>query len=239
MRMNWMIAALVAALAAAGCSGPAKPGTPGSTYNKAQQPAGTTQQQGQAPAAPAQPKTVNGKPQWPAPPKMEIDVNKQYTATLKTSLGEIKIELWPKESPQGVNNFVFLARQGFYDGLTFHRVIKSFMIQGGDPVGNGTGGPGYRFAEELPPKHSYEKGIVAYARTQAPNSQGSQFFICNGPDCAKFLDPQPNYTQFGKVVAGLDVLDKLSSVEVVMAGEPTPSKPKTPPVIEKVTIDEK
>jgi cyclophilin family peptidyl-prolyl cis-trans isomerase len=101
------------------------------------------------------------------------------------------------------------------------------------------GGPGYTFAEELPPKHSYDPGIVAMARTTAPNSQGSQFFICNGPVCKASLDSHPDYTQFGKVVAGMDIVQKLSAVAVTTGGDGNQSKPTTPPVIEKVTIDEK
>lgn len=234
MRMRWMAMVLAATMLVAGC-GAAKQ-NPANNYKQAapQKPAATGQQ-GQTQT----PTPATGKKTWSEPPATQIDVTKQYFATVKTSLGEIRIELWPKESPKAVNNFVFLARQGFYDGTTFHRIIKDFMIQGGDPAGNGTGGPGYHFAEELPPKHSYEPGIVAMARTSQPNSQGSQFFICNGAGCARSLDPQPYYTQFGKVVAGMDVVAKLSAVEVVMAGESIPSKPKTPPVIEKVTIEEK
>lgn len=177
--------------------------------------------------------------QWSAPPAMQIDPAKTYHATVKTTKGDIRIELLAGESPKTVNNFVFLAREKFYDGVVFHRIIKGFMIQGGDPKGDGTGGPGYRFEEEVPAKHSYEPGILAMARTMQPSSQGSQFFICNGPTC-KNLDQQPIYTQFGKVVAGMDVVDKLSAVKVVAGGgEPTPSKPVEPPVIKTIIIEEK
>ncbi|MDB4896278.1 MAG: ppiB [Firmicutes bacterium] len=228
--------AVAATVLATGCGGATQP-NPAQNYAKDQKSGGSTPTPAPTPTPTPAPATT--AKQWTQPPAMEIDVNKQYFATMKTSLGDIRIELLPKETPKAVNNFVFLAKQGFYDGTTFHRIIKDFMIQGGDPKGNGTGGPGYTFAEELPPKHSYDPGIVAMARTSAPNSQGSQFFICNGPACKASLDPNPDYTQFGKVVAGMDVVDKISAVEVVMAGEQSPSKPKTPPVIEKVTIDEK
>lgn len=222
--------ALAGAVSVAGCGGATQP-NPGGNYGKEPKPAGSTPAPAPAPAT--------GSKQWNQPPAMQIDVNKQYFATMKTSMGDIRIELLPKETPKAVNNFVFLAKQGFYDGTTFHRIVKGFMIQGGDPQGNGTGGPGYNFEEELPPKHSYEQGIVAMARTDLPKSQGSQFFICNGPGCAASLDRNPNYTQFGKVVAGMDIVQKISAVEVTMGNDGAPSKPKTPPVIEKVTIDEK
>jgi cyclophilin family peptidyl-prolyl cis-trans isomerase len=180
----------------------------------------------------AAPKQATAQKKWDKPPEMQIDPNKKYTATIDTTAGKIVIELFPKEAPKTVNNFVFLAKQGFYDGVVFHRIIKGFMIQGGDPTGTGSGGPGYRFPDELPPKRSYTPGIVAMANA-GPNTNGSQFFICNGPTC-KNLDGKPDYTQFGQVVEGMDVLTKLSNVEVV--GE---SSPKTPPVIKTVVIEVK
>lgn len=167
---------------------------------------------------------------------MQIDPSQTYSAILETSMGRIKIELWAKEAPKTVNNFVFLARQGFYDGTTFHRIIKDFMIQGGDPLGDGTGGPGYRFEDELPVKHSYEPGIVAMANA-GPNTQGSQFFICNGPN-ARGLDTRPNYTQFGRVVEGMEVVLAISSVEVEANKWGELSKPKEPVVINRVTVEQ-
>ena len=178
----------------------------------------------------------NGKPQWKSPPAMQIDLSKRYFATLDTSMGRIRMELWAKEAPKTVNNFVFLAREGFYDGTTFHRIIKDFMIQGGDPLGDGTGDPGYRFEDELPVKHSYELGMVAMANA-GPNTQGSQFFICNGPN-ARGLDTRPNYTQFGQVVEGMDVVLAISSVEVEPNKWGELSKPKSPVVVNRVTIME-
>jgi peptidylprolyl isomerase len=174
--------------------------------------------------------------QWPAPPEMQIDPSKRYHATLKTSKGDVKIQLLADESPRTVNNFVFLAREGFYDGVKFHRVIRTFMIQTGDPTGTGAGGPGYRFADELPPKHSYEQGMVAMANA-GPNTNGSQFFICSGPD-ARSLDRYPNYTQFGRVVDGMDVVQQLASVPVGMSAHGERSKPQEEIVIESVTIEE-
>lgn len=174
--------------------------------------------------------------QWAAPPAMQIDPAKKYHATLKTNKGDIRIELLADESPVTVNNFVFLAREGFYDGVTFHRVIKPFMIQTGDPTGTGRGGPGYRFPDELPPKHSYEPGIVAMANA-GPNTNGSQFFICSGPQ-AKGLDSYPNYTQFGRVVAGMDVVEALASVRVGPSGMGEMSRPLEEVRIDTVTVEE-
>lgn len=174
---------------------------------------------------------------YSAPPKMTIDTNKKYFATLKTTKGDMKIELFAGESPKTVNNFVFLARAGFYDGVRFHRIMKDFMVQTGDPNGDGSGGPGYAFEDELPPKHSYEKGMVAMANA-GPDTNGSQFFICSGPEC-KFLDMMPNYTQFGRVVAGMDVLDRIASVPVGPSPFGEVSDPREEVRIESVVIEER
>lgn len=175
--------------------------------------------------------------QWAAPPAMQIDPSKKYYATLKTNKGDICIELLADEAPVTVNNFVFLAREGFYDGVKFHRVIKPFMIQTGDPTGTGRGGPGYRFADELPPKHSYEPGIVAMANA-GPNTNGSQFFICSGPQ-AKGLDSYPHYTQFGRVVEGMDVVEALASVPVGLSAMGEMSRPLEEVRIDTVTVEER
>jgi len=141
--------------------------------------------------------------QWTSAPQMQIDPKKQYTATIATNRGEIVIELYPQVAPKTVNNFVFLAQQGFYDGVTFHRVIRDFMIQGGDPTGIGSGGPGYRFEDEVrnnPLKH--ETGVLSMANA-GPNTNGSQFFITHSPQ------PHLNgkHTVFGKVVSTMDVVN--------------------------------
>jgi len=143
--------------------------------------------------------------QWDNPPDMQIDVDKNYLAVIETSKGSIEIELYPQYAPKTVNNFVFLAREGFYNDVSFHRVISDFMIQGGDPKGTGRGGPGYRFADEFegnPLKH--EKGVISMANA-GPNTNGSQFFITH--------DPQPhldgNHTVFGKVIKGQAVVDEI------------------------------
>jgi len=172
---------------------------------------------------------------WNVPPAVQIDTAKKYTAVFDTSLGSFKIELLANESPKTVNNFVFLAGQKFYDGVIFHRIIKTFMIQGGDPTGTGCGGPGYQFADELPVKHSYDVGIVAMANA-GPNTNGSQFFVCTGAD-SKYLNHQPNYTQFGKVIEGLDTVQKIAAVPVTYSNGEM-SKPQTPPVIKSISISE-
>ncbi|MEI7024351.1 peptidylprolyl isomerase [Paenibacillus sp. y28] len=166
---------------------------------------------------------------WAQPPIMQIDVNKTYHATIETNMGSFKIGLFPKEAPKTVNNFVFLAKEGFYNGVIFHRVIKDFMIQGGDPTGTGRGGPGYKFEDELKTPYKYEEGTVAMANS-GPNTNGSQFFVCT--NCAG-LNKQPNYTIFGKVVEGMDVVTQISLV-------PTQKdRPVNNVAIKSITIEEK
>jgi cyclophilin family peptidyl-prolyl cis-trans isomerase len=168
--------------------------------------------------------------QWSQPPAMQIDVNKSYTATLTTAKGVIVIQLLPKIAPLTVNNFVFLARQGFYDGVTFHRVIPGFMAQGGDPTGTGTGGPGYQFVNEVTTTVKFDgPGLVAMANA-GPNTNGSQFFITYA--AAPHLDGQ--YSIFGKVVQGMEVALTLSPRDPSM-------NPNAPPgdTLISVTIEEK
>lgn len=143
--------------------------------------------------------------EYSAPPKMNIDTDRTYRATMETDRGEIELELYPEHAPKTVNNFIFLAKDGFYDGVTFHRVIPDFMIQGGDPTGTGRGGPGYRFEDELednPLKH--ETGVISMANA-GPDTNGSQFFITHAPQ--PHLDGR--HTVFGKVVGGQDVVDSI------------------------------
>jgi len=140
--------------------------------------------------------------QWSKPPEMEIDPKKSYTAVLNTEKGEIRIQLFADKTPKTVNNFVFLARQGFYDGTIFHRVIKDFMAQGGDPTGTGTGGPGYRFADEFNPGLRHDKpGVLSMANAGA-NTNGSQFFITHVP--TPWLDNK--HSVFGLVTEGMKVV---------------------------------
>ena len=140
--------------------------------------------------------------QWSKPPEMQIDPKKNYRARMETDNGAMVIELFADKTPVTVNNFVFLAREGYYDGVIFHRVIANFMAQGGDPTGTGRGGPGYKFQDEFHPslKHS-KRGILSMANA-GPGTNGSQFFITHGPT------PHLNgkHTVFGQVVEGLDVL---------------------------------
>jgi peptidylprolyl isomerase len=165
-----------------------------------------------------------------APPAMEIDPAKRYVAEMDTSMGSMTIELDPASAPKTVNNFVFLARQGFYDGVIFHRVIQGFVLQGGDPEGTGRGGPGYRFEDELPKAGRYEIGSLAMANA-GPNTNGSQFFVISGPSGVKL---PPSYSLFGKVVKGLDVVD---AIEKVPTGPG--DRPKQDVVINSVVITEK
>ena len=155
-----------------------------------------------------QPKSFN------SPVPMTIDVNKKYTALIKTAKGDLALELYPQDAPVTVNSFVTLARKGFYNGLTFHRVIPDFMAQGGDPTGNGTGGPGYKFQDEFSSR-THQAGSLSMANS-GPNTNGSQFFICYAPQ------PHLNgkHTVFGQLTQGMDVLKKLVNgdkmIEVVI-----------------------
>jgi peptidylprolyl isomerase len=162
------------------------------------------------------------------PPPMCIDPAKNYTAVMDTSMGSMTIELDAVNAPLTVNNFVFLARYHFYDGVTFHRIIQGFVCQGGDPEGTGRGGPGYRFADE-PVAKPYEIGSLAMANA-GPNTNGSQFFLISGPSGVRL---PPQYNHFGRVVDGLDVVDQMEKVPTG-AGD----KPKEPVVINSVTINE-
>jgi cyclophilin family peptidyl-prolyl cis-trans isomerase len=175
--------------------------------------------------------------QWDKPPAMQINPNKTYIAHVDTNKGKFSIELFAKDAPKTVNNFVFLAREKFYDGLTFHRIVKDFVIQGGDPEGNGTGGPGYTFEDELSRKHQYVKGVVAMANP-GPNRNGSQFFIGNGPR-VEVLNTQPDYTIFGKVIQGMDTVEKISNVPVKQDSRGEMNIPLEKVTINKITIEEK
>src|SRR5579859_1213185 len=142
------------------------------------------------------------------PPPMCIDPSKRYTATMVTSKGTMTIALDPAAAPNTVNSFVFLSRYHYYEGIVFHRVIPGFVLQGGDPTGTGTGGPGYKFADELPPPGRYELGSLAMANA-GPDTNGSQFFVISGPDGMRL---PPQYSLFGKVISGLDVVATIDAV---------------------------
>lgn len=149
--------------------------------------------------------------QWENPPKMRIDPKKSYTARMETSRGMIELELYPQYAPKTVNNFVFLSQEGYYDGVSFHRVIDNFVIQGGDPTGTGAGGPGYKFEDEVqgnPLKH--EARVISMANA-GPNTNGSQFFITHSPQ--PHLDGK--HTVFGKVNHGEEVVDMIRQGDLI------------------------
>ncbi len=165
--------------------------------------------------------------QWNTPPAMSIDPKKKYKANLQTEKGTIVLELFADKAPKSVNNFVFLSRQGFYEGVIFHRVIKDFMAQSGDPAGTGTGGPGYRFADEFHPGLRHDKAGVLSMANAGPGTNGSQFFITHVP--TPWLDDK--HSIFGRVIEGMDVLMSIPPRD--------PARPGTPGVkILKVTIEE-
>ena len=165
--------------------------------------------------------------QWNTPPAMEIYPEKSYKARMETDKGEMVIELYASKVPKTVNNFVFLARQGYYDNVIFHRVIDNFMAQGGDPTGTGRGGPGYKFEDEFDPNLRHDKPGVLSMANAGPNTNGSQFFITHVP--TPHLDNK--HSVFGQVTEGMDVLMSIPPRD--------PMRPESPGVkILKVTIEE-
>lgn len=173
-----------------------------------------------------------------AQPSLRLDPGRTYRAAVETSCGTFTITLDAKNSPKTAASFVHLARQGFYDGLTFHRVIRGFVIQGGDPLGTGTGGPGYQVVEPPPRSVRYTRGVVAMAKTEAedPGTSGSQFYVVTGEDAQL----PPDYAVLGRVTAGEDVV---GAIEIVPTNQRSadPSKldrPVSPVVIRRVTIQE-
>jgi len=165
--------------------------------------------------------------QWKNPPAMVIDPKKKYTATLSTDKGDIVLELFADKTPRTVNNFVFLAREGYYDGTIFHRVITNFMAQGGDPTGTGRGGPGYQFADEFHPSLKHNKPGIFSMANAGPGTNGSQFFITHVP--TPHLDGK--HSVFGQVIQGMDVLLSIPDRD--------PSRTSSPSVkLNKVTIQE-
>lgn len=165
-------------------------------------------------------------------PAMQIDVNKSYEAVLKTTEGDVTIKLNAKETPITVNNFVYLAKNKFYDNTIFHRAIEGFMIQGGDANGDGTGSPGYRFDDE-PFQGEYVRGTLAMANA-GPNTNGSQFFIMH----QDYQLPK-NYIIFGQVINGIEVVDKIAQAPVEPGPNGEMSKPVTPVTVKSVEIVEK
>ena len=162
---------------------------------------------------------------------MTIDPDKKITATMRTSSGTIVFDLFPSDAPKTVNNFVFLSREGFYDGVIFHRILKGFMLQGGDPTGTGTGGPGYRFDDE-PVTRDYLPGTLAMANS-GPNTNGSQFFVMHEKG-----ELPKNYTIFGLVAQGMEVVDTIANLPVTGGSSGERSTPVNPPTIERIEITE-
>ena len=173
--------------------------------------------------------------QWKVSPAMTLQKSRTYVADVYTTDGAFSIELFSKIAPIAVNNFIFLAKHHFYDGDSFFRIVKGYMVQTGDPKQNGTGGPGYTWPDELPPHYAYTQGIVAMAN-RGPNTNGSQFFIVTAKD-AQILDQNPDYTQFGRVLHGMAVVLKISEARVTynpLMGEM--SKPVKPIQIVRIAI---
>jgi cyclophilin family peptidyl-prolyl cis-trans isomerase len=170
---------------------------------------------------------------WNKAPEVVIDDSKTYQARMETSKGQFTIDLLPTEAPVAVNNFVCLARAGYFDGTPFHRIISGFVIQGGDPTGTGTGGPGYRFNDE-PISKDYVKGTVAMANA-GPNTNGSQFFVVLDDLRGKL---GKNYTIFGEVSAGMDIVDAIGGVDTKRGPSGEKSAPTEPVILEKVTISD-
>lgn len=169
-------------------------------------------------------------------PEMQLKKDASYSAVLHTSEGDIEIGLLADKSPLTTNNFVALARDGYFDGVIFHRIVRGFVIQGGDPQGTGMGGPGYSFADELPPVLPYAPGVVAMANA-GPNTNGSQFFICTGAHSSG-LNSHPNYSVFGQVTSGMETVMKIDGAPVAMAPGGEMSRPKEEIRITSIEIKE-
>jgi len=232
LRARFRLAALVAAsaLAVAGCGGDDAPTAAGTT------PTGTAPVESVVPGCVTDPPPApNAAKTYDAPPPLTIDAEKTYTATLETSCGRIVIALDAAAAPKTVNNFVFLAREGFYDGTTFHRVVRDFVVQGGDPTGSGSGDAGYEFEDELP-SDGYQIGSVAMANAGA-NTNGSQFFIVTGLNGESL----PNaYSRFGTVTEGQEAAKRIEQLAPtdIPEDDPAAQQPRQTAYIYSVTITE-
>ena len=221
----------------ASASATPEPGTRSGTVARAAEPPAKVACGAKAPAGAAKPTR-----QFNGPPPMTIDVEATYVATVATSCGTYEVELKPDIAPLAVNSFVFLADQGFYDGLTFHRIVDEFVIQGGDPVGNGSGGPGYQYDIETSPRQTFDAaGLLAFANS-GPGTNGSQFFVTLAP--TPQLDPGGDageFTIFGEVTKGLDVVKVIGKIRGTenpgIAGEK--SVPTEAVYIESITTEER
>ena len=220
----------IAAMAFFGGDEPSQDASPAAAPSASASPSAAPGAEGGVACGAEEPKAAGEEKQmYDAPPEMQIDENKQYTAVMQTSCGTVELELLAKDAPMTVNNFVFLAREGFYDGLKFHRIIPGFMAQGGDPQGTGSGGPGYQFEDEIVEELTFtEPGLLAMANA-GPGTNGSQFFITVAP--TEHLNGL--HTIFGKVTKGMDVVTEIEGF-----GDPSGTPTQTV-YIEKVTIQEK
>ena len=183
-----------------------------------------------------QPNMDAGYPQWTSAPEMTIDPSKSYTATIVTNRGTIVADLYAEKAPNTVNNFVCLATEGYYDGVVFHRVIRDFMIQTGDPTGTGRGGPGYQMPDELPGDDlDYNEGVLSMANS-GPNTNGSQFFINQANNSGRL---EKSYTIFGKVTEGMDVVNTIAEIPVSPTAQGEQSVPAATMTVLSITITEK
>jgi len=214
--MKRMVLAMVAgALVLAACGGGGSTNTP--TVGSGSTAATSRSTTAACAATPISTPVLGGNvtKKYACAPAMTIDTNKKYFATIKMDIGDIKLELFAKDAPVTVNNFVFLSRDHYYDGVTFHRVIPNFVAQAGDPTGTGSGGPGYTIKDEVN-SHQFLDGTLGMAKTSAPNSGGSQWFIDYTPQTSL----NGGYTAFGQVVSGRDVLDKIMPRDPASATQP-------------------
>lgn len=177
---------------------------------------------------------------WNAAPEMALVDGHTYEAIVTTNAGSFELELYADKAPITVNNFVFLAREGFYEGIKFHRIIETFMIQGGDPTGTGMGGPGYTITDEWDTGYPFEKGTISMAKTNLPDSAGSQFFICTGDECNWMTtDKKYKFTNFGKIKSGMDTIEKIAKTPVGYSeSERANTRPLEDVIIEKIEIVE-
>lgn len=231
------MAVLLGAMSLSGCATPevrqeqqVQDGLDFSTLKKSAETQAAPVQSAPTAKQPSSSQSVTNKKMYSYQPVMSLDMTKQYVATLKTGAGDIVVALNAKATPITVNNFVFLAKEKFYDNTIFHRTIKDFMIQGGDPEGTGMGGPGYKFDDEKF-TGEYTRGTIAMANA-GPNTNGSQFFIMH-----EDYPLPPNYVIFGKVTEGLEVVDKIATAPTKPGGEG--STPVAPVTVQTVEITEK
>jgi peptidyl-prolyl cis-trans isomerase B (cyclophilin B) len=233
VRKAWPI--IAAAVVIAGCGSSSSSTTSSSTTSSS-----TTSSSTSTPASAGSPcRTVSvpapkGSQHIP-PPHIRLDPHKTYTVTVVTNCGTFAFTLDVKQSPKTSASFYYLVKRGFYNGLTFHRVAAGFVIQGGDPAGNGTGGPGYTVVEAPPPGTQYVRGDVAMAKTQAQpaGASGSQFFIVTAPNVTRSAGLTPDYALAGKVVSGIDVVEKIGALPT---NPPQDGAPTTPGVMTSVTV---